>query len=472
MSDSAEEGARPGRAVFSSAQFGRVRTLLARLYGVRRAVRFYPDSHLVVRENIRELMNIIEAFHAEGVDIPLAFFEGELLLGDQFMAEESIIFDQLIRDIMSLGIGSITFRLGLTVEELQRVVHLLSLDPEGVASRGGMSALVSKVHMPHVEIGAVRVYELPKADEGSKEDAQKSYSASLDLLRELELVIRSRRRVFPGHAKNVVRSLVDNVLANRFAIVELSGLKNYDEYTFYHSVNVAILSIALASIITQERRFLTSLGTGALMHDIGKMTIGSEILNKPGSLTPDEWSVMRDHPVRGAEIAVDMPGMDKASVVVILQHHMRIDGHGYPRSFFGRDAQHLASRIVAIADAFDAMTSKRVYSAARLQDDAMAILVKNRGTAFDPKLVRLFVQALGIYPPRSLVRLSTGELALVVYANTNDATRPTVRLIADPEGVLIGPVDIDLGDPASANGRTISNCVETEGLTIDVDDYM
>jgi HD-GYP domain-containing protein (c-di-GMP phosphodiesterase class II) len=291
-------------------------------------------------------------------------------------------------------------------------------------------------------------------------------------MRELELVITARHSLFPAHAKSVVRDLVDSILANRSAILELSGLKSYDEYTFFHSVNVAILSLALGSAISEDRRFLTSLGMGALMHDIGKMAVGTNILNKPGALDAEEWSSMRLHPVYGAEIAAGLPGLDRAAIVVILEHHMRADGQGYPRYPRTGKHQRLPSRIVAVADAFDAMTSRRAYSSARLQDDAMAVLVRNTGGAFDPALTGLFVRVLGVYPPRSVVRLNTGEVGVVLRSGEEDVASPTVRVFSGPDEAMIEPFDVDLAHDEAAGGRWVVTCLDPAGMNVEVDDFI
>jgi HD-GYP domain-containing protein (c-di-GMP phosphodiesterase class II) len=139
--------------------------------------------------------------------------------------------------------------------------------------------------------------------------------------------------------------------------------------------------------------------------------IDREVLARPGALEPDEWNEVRRHPVLGAQMASVMHGLDKAAVVTILEHHMRYDSSGYPARPLAR-RQHIMSRIVAVADAYDAMTSQRSYSAPRVPDQAMAVLAQEAGSGLDPELVRLFMGALGAYPPRSMVRLSTGETAI------------------------------------------------------------
>jgi len=258
------------------------------------------------------------------------------------------------------------------------------------------------------------------------------------------------------------------VLSNPQAMLQLTGLKNYDEYTFYHSANVAILSIALASKITNDYRFLTSLGVGALMHDVGKLSVDTEILNKPGALTPQEWALVREHPVRGAEIAATIPGVDRSAIVAILEHHMRHDLTGYPQRRAPRP-QHLTSRIVAIADAYDAMTSRRAYSAARVQDEAVALLAEGAGSSLDPTLTRLFIRLIGVYPPRSVVRLTNGEVGIVLHPGASDPLRPTVRMISDASGAIVDAEDVDL---SLREDLSIAQCLDARSLNVEVEDYL
>jgi HD-GYP domain-containing protein (c-di-GMP phosphodiesterase class II) len=301
-------------------------------------------------------------------------------------------------------------------------------------------------------------------------DAQETFNKALDAVREFGERVERGKMPSVDRARDAVRSVVDNVLENKGAMLELSGLKDYDEYTFFHSVNVTILSIALGSLVSSNRRFLNSLGVGALMHDVGKMTVELEVLTKPGSLTAEEWALMRMHPVYGAEVAAGMRGLDRSSIVVILEHHMRYDLDGYPERR-PRRPQHLTSRIVAIADAYDAMTSKRTYAVAHRQDEAIEVLAKNAGTAFDPVLVRMFTQMLGMYPPRSLVKLNTGEIGVVVAA-TADILAPVVRVVTDTAGVFIEPIDVDLSETATSGDRKVEVCLDARTLNIEVDDFL
>jgi len=463
-----------GVRTFSSAQVARARDLLARLYALRRAMRLYPDDHPAVGHACRGLFDVIAAFHAEGADVPLTFFEDEVLLGEQVLTEDSLLFDQLIRDMESIGAGSITFMRGTTPEEVERFAIVVGARVDEVqALEGGMATLVERVRCPHILVSTVSVVrDDVEVDEGdARELAKTTYTGALGLLRELERLIRGNRELNAAQIKSTARSLVDSILRNRYAMLELSGLKSFDEYTLYHSVNVAILSLALGSALTRDYRFLSALGVGAILHDVGKMSVDLSVLNKTGPLTSDEWAEMRHHPVRGAEVVAMTSGIDRASLVCVLEHHMRYDLGGYPRRQPERP-QHIASRIVAVADAYDAMTSQRPYSAPRMQDEAMGILVKNAGSALDPALVRQFVDMLGYFPPRSLVLLDTGETAIVVSPSPSDPARPVVRIVAGPDGTVIDPVDLDLGDVKDAGDRSVVRCLDPAGMNVDIAEFL
>ncbi|MDO8949384.1 MAG: HD-GYP domain-containing protein [Actinomycetota bacterium] len=464
----------PARAVsFSAKQVRRARDMLAKLYALRRAKRFYPLEHPAVAQAVEDMAAVIKTYHEEGVDVPITFYEDELLLGEQLLAEDSVLFDQLIRDMTSIGAGNIVFERGLTSAELTRFATIIASDPETVIAAGGVGAMVESAALEHISISGVAVSREQEdvLDEDADRLARASYANALELMRELERLIRSSQVLNVARVKGTVRSLIENVLNNRYATLELTGLKSFDEYTFYHSVNVAILSLALGSMLTHDFRFLSTLGVGALLHDLGKMSIDINTLNKTGPLNSDEWATIRQHPVFGAEGAALTPGLDKAAVVIVLEHHMRYDLTGYPHRVPPRQ-QHLASRIVAVADAYDAMTSRRSYSVARRQDDAILTLVKNADSALDPALVRLFVNLMGLYPPRSVVLLSSGETGVVVAPNPHDVTAPRVRIIAAADGTMTEPRDIDLSNAEESEGRTIERCLDPAGLNVDVSDFL
>lgn len=451
---------------YSAKQAARARDVLQWLHALRRAAQFYPLDHPGVVEQEKALGEAIQTYHDEGVELQFAFFEGEILLGDQLLAEESVDYDQLAWDMQAIGVGSLIFTPGVTPEELARAARLLGVDAADAAAAGGILKLPDAHDLPHIKIGIVRA-----ADDivgAEDEEAREAFATAVEFMQDVDETVLGQGEINPVKVRGVVGSLVSAVLQNRYSALQLAGLKSYDEYTFYHSVNVALLSLGLGSILNNDERFLTVLGTAALLHDIGKLAIGHDIINKQGQLDPHEWSEMQRHPLLGAEMLIMMPGIDRDAAVPVLEHHMRIDGTGYPKREIKRPLN-LASRIIAVADAYDAMTSARSYSAARVQDEAMNLLAAGAGTSLDPVLVRLFVGMLGVYPPHTVVRLSSGEIAIVVAPTDGEPLKPTVRVISAPNGVLVKPFDIPL---AERDDLSVETTLDPRRLNIDVQDYV
>ncbi len=458
--DRLEGGAPSATPVFSARQLARARDVLARLHALRRARQLYPSGHPAVAQAAADFLREAERYHEEGVDLALVFFEDQVLLGEQVLLEESVLFDQLVRDLTAIGAGSIVVKRGATIEEILVLADVIAQDPAAIAAAGGAADLVRQRGVEHVDVRAVAVRRESAGATGPA-SARAVYTDALDLIREIDHILRSNRVIDAGHVRGVVRSLVASVLENRFAMLELASLKRFDEYTFYHSVNVAILSIALGSSVSNDARFLSTLGTGALLHDIGKMMVPLEVLNKTTPLSTEEWGIIRHHPIYGAENIMLTPGLDKAAAIMVLEHHLRYDLTGYP-ALRGVSRQHISSRIVAVADAYDAMTSRRAYSAARRRDEAVGVLARNAGAALDPDLVRLFVAMLGLYPPGSVVRLNTGEIAVVVAPPASEAQLPRVRIVADESGAVVDGFEVDLSDSAAAMGRVIAQCLDLD----------
>ena len=248
-------------------------------------------------------------------------------------------------------------------------------------------------------------------------------------------------------ATEAIDGLAEAVTHNRTGVVALTAMRTYDNYTFTHMVNVSILTMGQARALGLDGRLLREFGMAALMHDIGKVRTPKEILNKPDRLTDAEFVIMRRHTIDGAEILRRTPGIPTLAPVVAFEHHLRIDGTGYPVGVH-RDALNVATMLCSIADVYDAMRSQRAYQKSHASERILAVLQRQDVPQFDPHLVRRFVQLLGIYPPGNLVKLNTGEIAVVLQVHAPDPYRPRVRVLFDADGVqLARPIDRNLFDP-------------------------
>ncbi len=233
--------------------------------------------------------------------------------------------------------------------------------------------------------------------------------------------------------RNVVGKIIDELLCVEDAVINLQDIKTLDDYTFAHSANVCVLSAITGISMGYDGVKLRELCLGALLHDIGKTKIPYELLNKPGPLTPEEYEEMKKHTKYGYEILKQSTDISVYTSYIALTHHEKFNGEGYPLGIKGKDI-HEFSRIVSIADVYDAMTSDRIYRKRLSISDAVEYLVSLGNYHFDYEIVRKMIEHISIYPLGTYVSLSTGEIAIVVDTNKKYPNRPVVRLIKDVNG--------------------------------------
>jgi HD-GYP domain-containing protein (c-di-GMP phosphodiesterase class II) len=252
-----------------------------------------------------------------------------------------------------------------------------------------------------------------------------------------------------------INSIIDELLDNKELMINMIDLKCFDNYTYAHSVNVAVLSLFIGISMGFARNTLSELGLSAILHDIGKIFIAKEIINKPAKLTDEEFEEIKTHSFRGYEYARDKYRLPIASYIGILDHHEKWDGSGYPNKTNGKKIS-LFGRIISIADVYDALTSERPYRTAWSPSEAMEYISGNSGVMFDFELVEIFRKKIAPYPVGTAVILSNGYTAFVVKNYEEFCLRPKVRLIYDPEGNAVEPVEIDLHNDFSLLNVTIT----------------
>lgn len=274
-------------------------------------------------------------------------------------------------------------------------------------------------------------------------------------------------------AKQAVAQCVDSVLHSPDAMLWLSQLKHKDEYTSQHSLNVCVLSIVLARQLNFSDTHLNIIGLCGLMHDMGKMLVPLEILNKPGSLEPEEQEIMRSHATLGYELLKSSEGIHPNAVMAAYCHHEQLNGKGYPRKL--KEPQlSLATRIVSIADMYDAITSDRVYQKGRTHLEATHVLANLAGSQLDQVLVFKFIESLGVYPPGCLVELTNGAIAIVVEVNDAFKLRPKIIIIVDEDKCPAEEQVLDLAEMIKdkrGNVYTIRGIVKAQDWNIDASKY-
>jgi len=236
-----------------------------------------------------------------------------------------------------------------------------------------------------------------------------------------------------AEAAKVVERLVEEILANKSTVVNLTDIRAYDEYTFGHSVNVAVLAILTGINLGYSRVRLFHLGMAALLHDVGKTRIPVNVLNKPQALTDEEFTLIKKHPVYGYEIINDDPGLGKLCALVALQHHERYNGEGYPQGLSGKEIHHFAG-IAGMVDMYDALTSDRIYRKAYPPYEAYEMISGAGNTLFDYQLIGAFLDNVAAYPAGTLVKLNTGEIGVVVETRKGFSLSPRVRILFAASG--------------------------------------
>lgn len=303
--------------------------------------------------------------------------------------------------------------------------------------------------------------------------AKQAYTAAKEIIHQAMDDVRMGRALNMEAVSEVVGSMADSILRSPDALTSLSRLKQFDEYTFFHSVNTSILALSLGRHLGYKRVPLLQLGTGMLLHDIGKTKIPIEILNKPGRYRADEFEIMKHHVLRGAEILSSTTGLTDIFLKPTLEHHERVDGTGYPHQRSKTDLSQFGL-IAAIVDIYDAVTSDRCYHKGKTPHDTLQLLYQlgSKGHV-DGELVQQFVQVVGVYPVGSCVSLNTGETAIVKQLNHHDPLQPLVVLITDEAGHRRSPpVDLDLAAQHRQLKRKIASILDPAVLGITPRSYI
>jgi len=285
---------------------------------------------------------------------------------------------------------------------------------------------------PVIKYREDQVYVNKYSVEEELEHAGKAYQNTKNTVNQILESFKSGRDINISQAREVINECVDSIFNNKDSLLWFTLIKNRDLYTSEHCLNVAVLSIAFGRHLGHSEQTLKTIGLCGLLHDVGKIKIPLEILNKEGVFTQEEYEIMKQHPVFGRDELVKQGGMIAEAIDTAYCHHEKIDGSGYPEGLSGSQIPYYA-KLVAITDAYDAITSDRVYQNVRTTLQAQKILYEAAGSHFDKELVKSFIQWLGIYPPGSIVEMSNGEAGIVLSVNPKIKLKPRVLLLVDQE---------------------------------------
>lgn len=491
---------------------------IGNLSAAKKSMSIYPIGHPECESAIDKLIDSVKLYSQTFGDLHIKIIGEEFFLFDKILPRESVVLHSLLHAMDEREIGGVFIRGMPERNNYIKLINMLNFDPKEVAEMvkadGASSISIGSITLERkglweeAEASRAKEDEAKRTkeeeqkkeeekrenvgkiekegktdikDEESKDDSERiedpkkeptapreAYFMAVDFVKEFmdEAVQAKRFRI--GRAQKAILPLVNSVIENRSALLGLATLKSYDEYTSYHSVNVMILSLSIGAAIGLDREALMIVGLGALLHDIGKVTIPARVIQKSGPLTEEEWEAMRRHPAEGADILLSQPGIHPLSVLISYEHHVRYDMQGYPR-IDSKQTQTFFSRMVEVADVYDAMTTHRPYQQARDPNQAIKILVNDSGKVFDPLMIKVFVAMMGIYPIGTLVNLSDGTMGLVIEQDNMKPLRPVVKILKDPDGKDIKPTIINMADPDSkGKGLEIVESINPQEASIDV----
>jgi putative nucleotidyltransferase with HDIG domain len=432
--------------------------LARRFAAALRGAQLYAPEHPLVKRNIGALAETISVALAANPSITIGIVEDDLVVGDVPVPRAADTMGELMRRLQQAGIERIVIEKGVDAEEITELVQCVA--------HSERSSAPATPRLKHIRVGKLQVEQRVEST-GDMATFQRLYEDATGIAERLWDSASTEGKPDADAARGIVDSLAQAVAQNRTALLALTALKNYDNYTFTHMVNVSILTMGQARGLGMEGTTLRQVGLAALMHDIGKVKTPPEILNKPDGLTDREFEVLKRHTVDGAEILRTTPDVPPLAPIVAFEHHLRADGSGYPRGV-SRPQLNVATMLCGISDVYDAMRSQRVYQEAFPTDRILTVLQRNDGKQFDQHLVRRFVQLVGIYPAGNLVRLNTGEIAVVVKVYAPDPYRPRVKVVvAGDRTPLSRPYEVNLWESHEGLPDSIQAPVDPAEYNVD-----
>lgn len=437
--------------------------MINQLAVVFRTAEMHQVDNVAVMKGVTRLVELISAFMQSETIFVLELRGDFFFVNDfriRYSSEVMINFDYLLRLFRARGVGSIVIEQEPSENDISFLMQAFVETPAGA----GFESIQEKLE----NLDGLYIEKLKHLVEADLQDARKmvkkAYFKAVSVTKNVMNSIRSgSETVDLKKAKRMVVSMVNHILGEEQLLLGMASIKEYDEYTYHHSVNVSIFSIALGQRLGLSIKQLTELGMVALFHDIGKMEIPTEILNKPNSLNDEEWRIIKRHPMEGVRFLLRLKRVDYISIrsaIVAFEHHMFFNNTGYPevKKYPPLD---LYSRIVSLADQYDAMTSARVYSRTPTSpDQALNLMMKQAGTQLDPLLLQFFINMVGIYPIGTLVLLDSRELGLVYEINPLFMDRPHVIILTDDKGRRTDIQAFDLSKK-NADGGYLKSIVKT-----------
>lgn len=427
---------------------------LLALNGLSNGLKLYPPQHPANSRFHDNLWQAVQNVFDDTTTLKIGIVDDTLYINDHLFADNPPAAQGLLSLLQKYEIFGLEIFPEVTAMEMQTFVEMLHA--------GQLNGELFDHQLDQVGIYAIRYANAEQDKEGNP--ARKAYDQAMKTISTLCDDIQKGHVPQTGPVVSSVDKMARQMVKTPYAMLALSMLKDYDNYTFTHSVNVSVIALTLGRACQLDNDTLQILGVGSLLHDLGKLKIAPDIIKKPGKLSSREYETIKKHPELGAEIATQMSDIDPRIISMILGHHLRYDRSGYPQGKISGPVSPLVD-MTTIADTFDAITSLRAYRRPSSPLQAVAIMNKLSGSHLHPEYMEQFSLALGEFPVGSLVRLVSNEIGLIVDMDALNLNKSTIRIIRDHQGNEVdAPYDLQL----EKSNEAIAGEVDPIRLNIDI----
>ncbi len=453
------------------------------LLGLLRSSRLYDISNQSLQQQVEDFLGRVSQA-MDGELTLVAMGQAFYINGTRVRARpnQANAFERLSKEFERRQLGGLRFLSELRSEELGAFLRVwnenvdASRSPMLVGALAGAGVTHAVVITLEDLAGLSASFEESDGEAGKdeRERAKEIFGRAVRGTKTALLRAAKTGRPTVRPIKRLVQPIVDAILQNEYSIVGLTAIKDHDEYTYAHCVNVSILSIGMGQQLGMSRTALADLGVAAVLHDLGKLRVPADVLVKPDRLDEAEWHAMRRHPVEGVRMLLGLPGITPLTlemVEVCLQHHLLLDGAGYPATP-ERYPLSTASRIVTVADCFDALTSHRAYRARPFSGyEALRLLLAPDQRKYDPAVLWVLIKTVGLYPAGTVLLTTCGHTVVSIGSNPVDFRRPPVRVVLYPDGTTPQDEAPDVWDPLPVE-RSVARVMRPEELGFEVDGLM
>lgn len=429
--------------------------LLKNINGALKSKRLYPPGHPAIAAPVNKTHQMLLDSFKEKANLVIGVVNEALVFEEDLVPEAERLYPDILRYMKDKNVDAMIFEKGVTQKELSSIFEILS----GANHLQG-NELQKEIH--HQGITHVTLKSVPTG----KKSILEIYNGAVEIVKNVMGEVRMGKIPRSEPVNEIISEITETVFSDQNAILGLTMIKNYDNYLYNHSVNVSIMSLALGRKMNLEKEVLHAIGVASLLHDIGKTGVAEDIIRKSGGLSSEEWEKVKQHPLLGSNITKRMDGMDELVSRLIYEHHVRFDHSGYPQT---AENLHPLSQVITICDAYDALTTLRVYQQPHNPVEAIKVMSNFSGRHFNPDTLKVFVNMIGVYPVGTMVRLSTNEIGVVTKINSSLPESPVVKIIYDRHGAQMEQVCEE--DLSSATDNTIISTVNPSTTATDLGSF-